>query len=206
MKNINIDNSSSPQHLPAAHTTTGNQQTSSFAQPDDRFSVTLCGVGVDAETRCTHWAGPSDVIALRFGCCEVFSPCYSCHLAVVAHAQTAQVSRSVSSTSATATTTATSSKSRCHTESAVSGHQSIREQTVQSQIDPWPAERFDDPAVLCGVCRTTLSARAYLNTAAMCPACGAAFNPGCRQHHGLYFGTDTECVGDNVHKSNTDCR
>ncbi|ERG95490.1 hypothetical protein [Haloquadratum walsbyi] len=38
------------------------------------------------------------------------------------------------------------------------------EQKIQSQVDPWPAERLNDPAVLCGVYRTTLSARTYLDT------------------------------------------
>ena len=52
---------------------------------------------------------------------------------------------------------------------------------------PWPRERFDEPAVLCGVCRTALTAREYLNGDDACPACGAAFNPGCRKHRDRYF-------------------
>ncbi|QWC18137.1 CHY zinc finger protein [Halorubrum sp. 2020YC2] len=52
---------------------------------------------------------------------------------------------------------------------------------------PWPRDRFDEPAVLCGACGTTLTARAYLDSDDTCPACGAAFNPGCRKHRDRYF-------------------
>ncbi|MDB2243290.1 CHY zinc finger protein [Halorubrum ezzemoulense] len=52
---------------------------------------------------------------------------------------------------------------------------------------PWPRDRFDDPAVLCGVCETTITASEYLDCDDTCPACGAAFNPGCRKHRGRYF-------------------
>ena len=51
----------------------------------------------------------------------------------------------------------------------------------------WPRERADEPAVFCGVCRSTMTAREYLASPASCARCGAAFNPGCRAHHSLYF-------------------
>jgi uncharacterized CHY-type Zn-finger protein len=51
----------------------------------------------------------------------------------------------------------------------------------------WPKSQWDDPAVLCGACGTELSARAYMACDNRCPACGAAFNPGCRTHYHLYF-------------------
>ncbi|RAW44302.1 hypothetical protein DQW50_15015 [Halorubrum sp. 48-1-W] len=60
-----------------------------------------------------------------------------------------------------------------------------RETTIAPATDP----RFDVPAVLCGVCSETLSARTYLDGDDACPACGAAFNPGCRAHRDRYFGT-----------------
>ena len=74
--------------------------------------------------------------------------------------------------------------------------------TADHDPEPWPRPRFDDPAVLCGVCGTTLSARAYLDGDSegrspsasratpdddACPACGAAVNPGCRRHRDRYF-------------------
>jgi uncharacterized CHY-type Zn-finger protein len=82
---------------------------------DDRFAVPLRGVAVDSETRCEHWDSPVDVVALRFGCCETYYPCFECHAALSDH-----------------------------------------------EADVWPRSRFDDPAVLCGVCRETLTARTYL--------------------------------------------
>nr|WP_321168892.1 CHY zinc finger protein [Halorubrum sp. CBA1125] len=95
---------------------------------------------MDPETRCAHWDAPVDVVALRFGCCESYAPCFACHLAVADH-----------------------------------------------EPDPWPRDRFDEPAVLCGVCGETLTARAYLDGDDACPHCGAAFNPGCRAHRDRYF-------------------
>ncbi|WP_128906489.1 CHY zinc finger protein [Halorubrum amylolyticum] len=83
--------------------------------------------------------------------------------------------------------------------------------------EPWPRDRFDEPAVLCGACGATLTARAYLDGGSevshasgsegqspsgnrassgdsrtqsgddACPHCGAAFNPGCRRHRDRYF-------------------
>ncbi|CAM3784869.1 CHY zinc finger protein [Alkalicoccus chagannorensis] len=35
---------------------------------------------VDQQTRCRHYHGPTDVIALKCGCCSVYYPCVSCHL------------------------------------------------------------------------------------------------------------------------------
>ena len=102
---------------------------------------------VDAQTRCAHWHGPTDVVALRCACCEVFYPCYDCH-----------------------------------------------EATTGRPFTPWLLARMEEPAVLCGVCRTPLAASAYLPAEAgqaasghACPACGAAFNPGCAAHRDLYF-------------------
>ena len=51
---------------------------------------------------------------------------------------------------------------------------------------PWPADKFDEPAVLCGVCSTQLSPAQYLE-ADSCPNCQALFNPGCKAHRHLYF-------------------
>lgn len=51
----------------------------------DRFNVPLRGVDVGPETRCAHYDGPRDVIAIRFACCGVFYPCHACHLAVAEH-------------------------------------------------------------------------------------------------------------------------
>lgn len=111
---------------------------------DNRFPVLVRGVAVDPETRCAHFDTAVDVIALRFGCCGAYYPCFECHAAVTDH------------------------------EPAV-----------------WPSDRFDEPAVLCGVCHETITARQYLDDGSHCPHCGAGFNPGCRAHRDRYFASDT---------------
>ncbi|MFD1562125.1 CHY zinc finger protein [Haloarchaeobius amylolyticus] len=66
---------------------------------------------------------------------------------------------------------------RCHEERA--DHETV----------PWPRDRFDEPSVLCGVCETELTVPEYLAADYRCPACDAAFNPGCANHAALYFET-----------------
>ena len=51
----------------------------------------------------------------------------------------------------------------------------------------WSSADRDVHAVVCGVCRGTLSIGDYV-VADGCPQCGATFNPRCRLHHHLYFG------------------
>jgi len=107
--------------------------------------VTVRGVGPDGETRCAHYDGPRDVVAIRFHCCGEWYPCLRCHGAVADH-----------------------------------------EPTV------WPRAAFDERAVLCGVCGSLLAVRAYLDAGRACPACGAAFNPGCVNHYDRYFAVDED--------------
>ena len=52
---------------------------------DARFSVPLRGVAVDAETRCAHYGGDTDRVALRFGCCGAYYPCHRCHDEAAGH-------------------------------------------------------------------------------------------------------------------------
>ncbi|MBS7549508.1 CHY zinc finger protein [Dietzia massiliensis] len=63
---------------------------------------------------------------------------------------------------------------RCHAEA------------VDHPVTAWPADRFDTRAILCGVCRSTLSISDYLE-ADSCPSCTSPFNPGCSLHHSIYF-------------------
>ena len=104
------------------------------------MSVTVHGADLDEQTRCRHWHGPTDVIAIRFACCDRYFACYECHAELEDHDATT-----------------------------------------------WPRERFDDPVVLCGVCRSELSCNEYFGCGYACPRCGAAFNPGCAAHHHVYF-------------------
>lgn len=98
------------------------------------------GVRVDAQTRCAHYDGPTDVIALRFRCCDEWFPCIDCHREVAGH-----------------------------------------------DVEVWPLAERDREAVLCGVCGRRLTIAEYLGCDSTCPACGAAFNPGCSNHWHHYF-------------------
>lgn len=101
--------------------------------------VVVRGLLVDDRTRCRHYCGPLDVIALRFACCGDWYPCHLCHAEVADH---------------------------------------------DSRV--WPADARATEAVVCGMCGHLLRIEEYLD-ADGCTACGAAFNPGCRLHHHLYF-------------------
>lgn len=94
---------------------------------------------IDAQTRCVHWAGALDVLAILFPCCGRWYPCHSCH-----------------------------------------------EEDADHPAVPWPADARGNRALLCGLCGKTETIAEYLDVGA-CVHCGAAFNPGCRLHHPLYF-------------------
>lgn len=49
------------------------------------FGEDVCGVDVDAETRCRHYHGETDIIAIKFKCCGRWFPCFECHAAVADH-------------------------------------------------------------------------------------------------------------------------
>jgi uncharacterized CHY-type Zn-finger protein len=49
-------------------------------------SVTVRGVEVDAQTRCAHYHGATDVIAIKMKCCGVYYACKDCHEALAEHA------------------------------------------------------------------------------------------------------------------------
>lgn len=48
----------------------------------------IYGVGVDDHTRCAHWHGENDVIAIRFHCCERWYGCFECHTECANHPAT----------------------------------------------------------------------------------------------------------------------
>lgn len=43
------------------------------------------GIEVDDQTRCGHWKGQTDIIALRFKCCGQWYPCFACHESLAGH-------------------------------------------------------------------------------------------------------------------------
>lgn len=54
-------------------------------------------------------------------------------------------------------------------------------------IEVWPQAEWIERAVLCGACGYEMSIAQYMAGGYQCPACGAAFNPGCRKHCHFYF-------------------
>ncbi len=43
------------------------------------------GVDLDHQTRCAHYHGADDVIAIRMRCCDVYYACHACHAALAGH-------------------------------------------------------------------------------------------------------------------------
>ncbi|KAJ1405839.1 hypothetical protein B484DRAFT_213375 [Ochromonadaceae sp. CCMP2298] len=68
----------------------------------------------------------------------------------------------------------------CHNMSE--GHESL----------PWPVDKFDTLAILCGACESQLSISSYLRCDNKCPICQSGFNPGCKNHYHYYFELETE--------------
>jgi uncharacterized CHY-type Zn-finger protein len=51
----------------------------------DVHGTTVYGVDVGPETRCAHYHSDTDIIAIRFACCDRFYPCHACHEAAADH-------------------------------------------------------------------------------------------------------------------------
>jgi uncharacterized CHY-type Zn-finger protein len=47
--------------------------------------VEINGVHVDPETRCAHYYGSTDIVALKFKCCGKWFPCHRCHDELAGH-------------------------------------------------------------------------------------------------------------------------
>ncbi len=47
---------------------------------------TVRGIDLDAQTRCAHWHGPTDIVALKMKCCGEYYACKDCHDALASHA------------------------------------------------------------------------------------------------------------------------
>jgi uncharacterized CHY-type Zn-finger protein len=43
------------------------------------------GNTIDDQTRCVHYGGVTDVVAIKFVCCGRYYPCYQCHAESAAH-------------------------------------------------------------------------------------------------------------------------
>jgi uncharacterized CHY-type Zn-finger protein len=43
------------------------------------------GINLDAHTRCQHYHGPTDIVAIKMKCCGVYYACKDCHAALADH-------------------------------------------------------------------------------------------------------------------------
>jgi|SRR5215472_13411963 len=43
------------------------------------------GVNIDAQTRCEHFHGPTDVTAIKMWCCGIYYACKDCHEELAGH-------------------------------------------------------------------------------------------------------------------------
>ncbi|MYD79202.1 MAG: hypothetical protein F4X44_01110 [Gammaproteobacteria bacterium] len=50
--------------------------------------VLVLGQSIDAQTRCDHYHGPTDIVAIRFKCCGNWFSCYFCHRELTDHEST----------------------------------------------------------------------------------------------------------------------
>jgi uncharacterized CHY-type Zn-finger protein len=44
------------------------------------------GIKLDPQTRCEHYHGSTDVIAIKMKCCGIYYACKDCHIALADHA------------------------------------------------------------------------------------------------------------------------
>jgi uncharacterized CHY-type Zn-finger protein len=51
----------------------------------------------------------------------------------------------------------------------------------------WNKNEWNTKAILCGVWKTELTIREYVESGNICPDCNDAFNPDCSKHYHLYF-------------------
>ena|ERR1700678_621318 len=43
------------------------------------------GVNLDSQTRCLHYHGPTDIVAIKMKCCGIYYACKDCHEALADH-------------------------------------------------------------------------------------------------------------------------
>lgn len=43
------------------------------------------GIQLDAQTRCVHYHGPTDIVAIKMKCCGTYYACIRCHEALCEH-------------------------------------------------------------------------------------------------------------------------
>lgn len=116
---------------------------------------------IDDETRCKHYHNENDIIAIKFKCCNIYYPCYQCHIEFNDAGGSFDGSEIPTS----------------------DGDNSVT--TEPHPIDRWNKhDLIDEPVILCGKCKKEMTFNEY--SSLVCE-CGGQFNPGCKLHYDLYF-------------------
>jgi uncharacterized CHY-type Zn-finger protein len=50
------------------------------------YGATVRGVDIDRQTRCAHYHGERDIVAIKFKCCGSWFACLHCHSELAGHA------------------------------------------------------------------------------------------------------------------------
>ena len=56
-----------------------------IARSGESNRVIVQGAELDHHTRCLHYRGPADVIAIKMRCCQTYYACVECHAALARH-------------------------------------------------------------------------------------------------------------------------
>ncbi|KAL3230727.1 Helper of Tim protein 13 [Nakaseomyces bracarensis] len=72
---------------------------------------------------------------------------------------------------------------------------SCHRETTDHEIQKYDINS-DEKVILCGNCNSLLTFHEYTSKTnpLQCPKCSALFNPGCKNHYGLYFDNAEACT------------
>jgi len=56
-----------------------------IAALSERSPVQVLGIDLDSQTRCAHYHGPTDIIAVKMKCCGHYYACKDCHAELASH-------------------------------------------------------------------------------------------------------------------------
>ncbi|HEY8689401.1 MAG TPA: CHY zinc finger protein [Chitinophagaceae bacterium] len=61
------------------------------------------------------------------------------------------------------------------------------EEQTNHHVEVWKKDEQNTKAILCGICKSEMTIRQYLNCNDQCLFCGSKFNPNCSNHYHFYF-------------------
>jgi uncharacterized CHY-type Zn-finger protein len=49
------------------------------------MTIAVRGINLDVQTRCEHYRGPTDIVAIKMKCCGEYYACKDCHVELAGH-------------------------------------------------------------------------------------------------------------------------